>query len=275
MVDVIVCAYKSDQWELHYDHIDATIGCQYNYIRIDNSDNKIGICAAYDKGVRRASADILVFIHDDVYCITPNWGALLEAKFKTGSSLGLIGVAGTQYLFHDNPSWVAAGQPFIHGKVVHECIVENKTILSVYSNVNTDRNVIAVDGLFFAIPRSLFTSVQFDEFNFNSFHFYDLDICMQIGKTHKIIVTPDILVKHLSEGNFDSKWKYYGKIFLDKYRNELPATCTTEKPDISKRIPFTSYDLETVVNSQTFSYIVNLGKWHNQQFGADQNHIIQ
>jgi glycosyltransferase involved in cell wall biosynthesis len=255
---------------MHYNHIDATIGCQYNYIRIDNSENKTGICAAYNKGVKKASADILVFIHDDVYCITPNWGTLLEAKFKTDSSLGLIGVAGTQYLFHDNPSWVAAGQPFIHGKVVHEYKDEKKIILSVYSDVNKDINVIAVDGLFFAVPNAIFTSVQFDEVNFNSFHFYDLDICMQIVKTHKVIVTPDILVKHLSGGNFDNSWKYYGNIFLNKYCNELPATCTPEKPDITKRIPFASFNLESMVNAQTFTYIYDLGKRKNQRSDANQ-----
>jgi hypothetical protein len=68
---------------------------------------------------------------------------------------------------------------------------------------------------------------------------------------------------------------YYGNKFLNKYRTELPATCIAEKPDITKRIPFESYDPESIVNSQTYSYIVNLGKWHKHQYGTGQNYIIQ
>jgi hypothetical protein len=86
--------------------------------------------------------------------------------------------------------------------------------------------------------------VRFDDVLFDRFHFYDLDICMQIRKTHRIIVTPDILVKHQSGGSFNNEWFTYAQRFARKYRTDLPARCTADVPDRAKRVPFESFDLK-------------------------------
>ena len=260
MINVIVCSKTDSAYKIHRKHIAATIGCDYEYIRIDNSDNKYGLCAAYNKGVARATGDILVFAHEDVFIITPNWGKVLEEKFKQDKTIGLIGVAGTQYLLKDDPFWVAAGRPFIKGKVVHEIKKEKKCILTVFSEEEIDTEVVAVDGLFFAVRKLLFDTIHFDEKTFDQFHFYDLDLCMQVRKTHKIIVTSNILVKHFSEGSFKEEWKIYGKKFIDKYSNELPISCIDEKPDPDNINPFNSFHLEAVLGPKSYNYIKNLGK---------------
>ena len=56
--------------------------------------------------------DILVFVHKDVRFMEPGWGEVLIEKFKKDESIGLVGVAGTQYFSHDNPARLAAGEPF-------------------------------------------------------------------------------------------------------------------------------------------------------------------
>ena len=105
--------------------------------------------------------------------------------------------AGTQYLFAEPPAWVAPGRPFIRGRVVHETDEGSRFYLTVFSWEQGDVDVVAVDGLFFAIRKSLFSHVPFDrEAVFDGFHFYDIDICMQVRRTHRIVVTPDISVKH-------------------------------------------------------------------------------
>jgi hypothetical protein len=144
--------------------------------------------------VKQASGEILVFVHEDVFFAEGGWAIKLEDKFKD-QSVGLIGVAGTQYLFADNPAWVAAGRPFIKGQVIHELDQGSKYFLTVFDWQRGDTEVVAVDGLFFAIKKELFNQIQFDDVTFDGFHFYDLDICMQVHKTHRLIVTTDILVK--------------------------------------------------------------------------------
>ena len=259
MINIIVCSTKDSAYKIHRRHIAETVGCDYEYIRIDNSENKYSLCAAYNEGVKKATGDILVFLHEDVFIITPNWGKILENKFAQDNSIGLIGVAGTQYLLQSDPFWVAAGRPFIKGRVVHEIKEENRCILTVFSEEEIDSEVVAVDGLFLAVRKELFDTIRFDEKTFNKFHFYDLDICMQVRKTHKIIVTSDILVKHFSGGSFKEDWKSQGKKFIDKYHDELPVSCSDETPDPENRIPFNSFHLEAVLGPKSYNYVKNLG----------------
>ena len=183
-----------------------------------------------------AKGDPIVFVHEDVFFMEQGWGTILKKKFGEMKNLGLIGVAGTQYLFADKMSWTAAGRPFLRGRVVHELDSGNEFFMTAFSLDKTDSEVVAVDGLFFSVRRELFNRIRFDETTFERFHFYDLDICMQIRMTHRIIVTWDILVKHLSGGKPDQTWKDAGKKFLLKYHDQLPASCVETPPD-TKKIP--------------------------------------
>lgn len=242
MISIIVCSRLDPVVDIHMRNVAATVALSHEYIRIDNRNNRYGICAAYNEGVSQSKGDILVFVHEDVFFMEPGWGNVLESKFND-PSVGLIGVAGTQYLFGNPPGWVVAGRPFIRGRVVHELDNENTYNLTVFSWDKQDSDVVAVDGLFFAIRKSLFNRIRFDDSTFDGFHFYDLDICMQIRKTHRLVVTWDILVKHMSGGAFNEVWKQYAMRFLQKYRSEFPASCTDAVPDLSKRIDFENFDL--------------------------------
>lgn len=259
MISVVVCSKNDASSKIHRSHIADTVGCEHEYIRIDNTQNKYGICAAYNQGIREATGETVAFVHEDVFFITSGWGIILEQKFIQNSAVGLIGVAGTQYLFEDLPLWYAAGCPYVKGQVVHDNIKEKRCILSVYSEETTDAEVAVVDGLFFAVRKQLLSSLRFDEKTFDRFHFYDLDICMQVRKTHKILVTPHILVKHFSGGAFNEEWKLYCAKFAIKHKKDLPASCANVVPDMEKRISFDSYPLELVMNPQTYAYIKSLG----------------
>jgi len=244
MISVIVCSKQPPRWDNHKRNVHKTIGFPYEYIRINNADGNYGICAAYNEGVSQAKGDVLVFVHEDVFFMEPGWGHILIQKFKQNNTLGLVGVAGTQYLLHDHPAWLAAGQPFIRGRVVHQTNGGQSYYLTVFSWDQSDAEVVAVDGLFFAVKRELFETIRFDDKTFDKFHFYDLDICMQIRRSHKILVTWDILVKHLSMGNCDDAWKESGQRFLEKYGHELPASCVDTLPKATGRNLGMNYDLK-------------------------------
>jgi hypothetical protein len=243
MISVIVCSRQPPAWDVHQRNVAKTIGSDHEYVRIDNTAHTYGICGAYNKGVESAKGDIFVFVHEDVFFMEPGWGKIIESKFAGNPRVGLVGVAGTQYLFADNPAWIRAGQPFIRGRVVHELDGGASYILSVFSWDKSDAEVVAVDGLFFAIRANLFPGIRFDDRTFDAFHFYDLDICMQVRRSHSCVVTWDILLKHLSGGNADTKWVEAGKRFLAKYRGELPASTTAAIPDLSKYKEAMHFDL--------------------------------
>ncbi len=238
MISLIVCSIKDPSWNDHERNIKATIGVDYEYIRIDNRDNRHCICSAYNEGVSRAQGDILVFVHEDVFFLERGWGPALTDKMLSDSSIGLIGVAGTQYLFSDNRYWSAAGVPFTRGRVVQ--LMDNKEMISIFNRDKSDADVVAVDGLFFAVRKNLFKKVSFDTETFDNFHFYDLDICMQIRKHARCLVTWDILVKHESIGVTEEAFLQAGRQFLYKWKDELPASCTDAVP--------TSYESPGVKN---------------------------
>lgn len=243
MISIIVCSRLDPLNDLHERNISKTIGAEFEYIRINNQNNTYNLCSAYNEGVRRSTGETIVFIHEDVFFMEGGWGEKLRGKFSD-PSIGLVGVAGTQYLFSDTPGWVAAGRPFIKGQVVHETNNGSTYNLTVFSWENIDTEVVAVDGLFFAIRRSLFETIKFDDQTFDGFHLYDLDICMQIRHTHRLMVTKDILLKHQSGGSFNDQWQTYALRFLNKYKDELPASCVSTIPDKAHRVPFENFDLK-------------------------------
>lgn len=237
MISVIVCSRSDLTLDAHYRNVKRTVGVEFEYIRLDGSAGSRGICNAYNEGVASAKGDILVFAHDDVFVTAPGWGEILASKFSRDPSLGLIGVAGTQHLFNGREIWTAAGMPYLRGRVLHALDNSRQSFLTVFSSETRDDEVVAVDGLFFAVPRSMFDRVRFDEETFEKFHFHDMDICMQIRQTHKLIVTCDILVKHLSVCHTNAAWFEAAERFLLKYHDLLPVSCANRPPRAPRRGP--------------------------------------
>jgi hypothetical protein len=251
MISVIVSSRQPPSWDFHERNVRKTIGCDHEYIRIQNSDGKRGICSVYNEGVAQARGDLVVFVHEDAFFMEPGWGSVLRKKFDDPQT-GLVGVAGTQYLFADDLRWHIAGQPFIRGRVVHEVESRSLFVMTVMSWDTADAEVVAADGLFLAVRKNLFERIRFDEKTFQGFHFYDLDICMQVRKTHRCIVTWDILMKHYSTGRNDPVWHEAARAFQEKYRGELPASCTNViPPEPGKRMKAKDYDLKGKVPQTT------------------------
>jgi hypothetical protein len=238
MISIIVCSRMAAQSDLHQRNVAKTIEAPYEYVRVNNAAGQAGICRAYNLGLARAEGDIFLFMHEDAYFVHPGWGPLLVQKFAADPGLGLVGLAGTQYLFRDHPAWALAGRPFLRGRVLHDDGVHQN--LTIYSRDTADAEVVAADGLFLAIRAELFRHIRFDEAVFDRFHFYDIDICMQVRQTHKAIVTCDILLKHMSSGSFDAQWQSYGQRFTRKHFDRLPVSCCAGVPDPANRVSFES-----------------------------------
>jgi glycosyltransferase involved in cell wall biosynthesis len=231
MISVIVNAKNPPAQSIQERNIYKTAGCECEYIMFDYTQNA-NLAAVYNHAATIAKGDILVFIRDDVYFMKMNWGQILEAKYTNDPWLGVVGVAGSQYLYPNKPSLTAAGRPFIKGRVVHH--LQNGDFFAVvYSQENGDFEVVAVDGVFMAVKRELFATCQFDATNFNTEHFYDLDFCMQARHTNRILVSTDIVIKRRSQAVFDKDWSAYGSIFLEKWAQELPAASIDAVPDPS------------------------------------------
>lgn len=222
MISCIVCTRRPKALADLEKNISLTIGTDYEVVIIDNSSNHYSIFTAYNEGIRLAKGDILCFMHDDIIFHSDNWGTTLQTTLQD-SSIGIVGVIGSQFLPNKMASWwlcektkgtILQGERTSNGKYTSSlCGVE----------VSDVTDVVVVDGLWFAMTRDLTNHVQFDDKTYNSFHCYDVDICMQaISNDRRVVVIPNVLIEHISMGNVLTTYYQQLQCFYDKWQSLLP-----------------------------------------------------
>ena len=202
---------------------------QLEIIPVDNSQNQYGICAAYNLAAGQSTGDILVFMHEDVFMMEMGWDQVLISKFMQNSDLGVLGLAGTQILYPDPPLWTRAGMPWLAGRIVHDLASQDKYMMTFFGAPGeADRQVVTVDGLWFAVRRDIWEQCPFNADDFPAFHFYEHDFCMRARYLGQIWVSQDIMVKHLSGGNFGPAWQNASQKFREIYGHLLPLSCALD-----------------------------------------------
>lgn len=234
MISLIVCHRNLHLLETIKKNVVATIGAPYEFIVINNSDNQYNISQAYNKGVREAKHDYLVFVHEDVEFLTKNWGCALLGLLKT-KKVGAVGMAGSNYL-NERGIWAEVGLPFVKGRLVHQD--GGKLFVSTYSEERQDEKVVALDGCFLSCRKEIAQAYPFDE-QLDGFHFYDVDWSLQVAQKHDVLVTQSFMILHKSFGKKDEDPNYerLRKQFLQKHSKRLPFTNQDQEPDY-KNIQF-------------------------------------
>ena len=227
MISLIICSRSSDISDTLKQNIFKTIGVNYELLIIDNSNNNYSIFSAYNEGVNRAKYPLLCFMHEDILYHTNNWGALILSHFNE-SSIGLLGFAGTHFLPKSPIYWF--NSPFIseynltnnNGEII-ECI---KT--DYYMNEDIV-DVVACDGFCFFIRKELFSFIKFDDVNFSGFHFYDMDICMQVIESgNRVCLCRNVLIEHewSEEKSKNEKgmdvFEKNQQLFFEKWKSYFP-----------------------------------------------------
>ncbi|HUX95276.1 MAG TPA: glycosyltransferase [Bacteroidales bacterium] len=235
MISVIICTSDPNKIIDIEKNISNTIGVAYELIIIDNSKLEYNIFQAYNIGVKRSRYQILCFMHDDIVYHSNNWGFEVMKHFDHPET-GMIGVSGTRFLSSIPTVWWAGW---------HKLNNSNSGILC-QNSINTNRNninesnhilinpensvsskVVIIDGLWFSIRKTLFEKIEFDDKNYKGFHFYDLDISMQIYKLKfNNLCVFNILIEHISASNHDLEWVENCNIFYHKWKRYLPLSIT-------------------------------------------------
>lgn len=239
MISIIICSRKADIPQELKDNIAATIGCEYELCVIDNSRNEYNIFTAYNEGVRRSKGEILCFMHEDIVFHSDKWGSLVEEIYKCEKTLGVIGVTGGQF-FPKTPTSYWEGGTGI-GQIIQGSIVDGK-----YKTWKNGKAVdagdakyaivdaVAVDGLWMCAPKRLFDEgiIRWDSDNFDSFHCYDMDICLQtIRSGYRVAVVGGIMIEHQSFGNTDMNYCIQSQKLFDKWKDVLPLVRGREMSD--------------------------------------------
>lgn len=224
MLSLIICSTKSSINLTLEQNIEATIGCDYEIVLIDNSKGEYSIFEAYNLGVERAKGDILCFMHEDIIFHSKGWGATVEHHLAD-SKVGMLGVAGMKVV-------PLKGDARMGGYFCNNIPTRYTTLEDTPRHVTQDfiqpavsriEEVAALDGVWFCIPKSLFDRIRFDDATYKGFHIYDLDISLQVLTQHKkIVICNDIIIEHLSNGIFSEVFLENLIKFQEKWHSILP-----------------------------------------------------
>lgn len=216
LVSFIICSIDAKKFAAVSDNIARHFtGTPYEIIPIHNA---LSLCEGYNRGVRLSRGDYLVFCHDDIEILAPDFAARLQQHLE---EFDVVGVAGTTLLA--GSTWADAGFPHLHGMVAHPADDHGYELMVYGSTRRTIPAIQACDGLFFAARREVMATLKFDEALFDGFHLYDLDFTYRAHLAGlRVAVCNDLLLAHHSRGSFDEKWERYAAIFKKKHGRTLP-----------------------------------------------------
>lgn len=218
MISIIICSIDERKFAAVSQNFASLLsGEPYEIIGIHDAKS---LCEGYNRGARQSSGSILIFCHDDIEILTPDFKEKIRSHLR---QCDVVGVAGTSRL--TNLAWMAAGQPDIHGVVSYRDQGTNGFYVLVYgAECTVVERIQALDGLFMAVNRMVWEKTQFDEKTFDGFHGYDIDFTFSAFLSgFQLIVANDIAMIHQSIGKHGNEWYDYQARFLRKHQGRLNA----------------------------------------------------
>lgn len=260
MISVIICSRTGYIPKGLSQNISDTVGCDFEIVVMDNSQNDYSIFSAYNEGVRRSMGNILCFCHEDILFRSDNWGELVQ-DLLADTTIGAIGVIGTHFLPKAPMYWWCS--PYISQYSINTdngASTLNDTRDFFRENI---ADVAAIDGVCFFAPKAIFSTVRFDDRTFSGFHAYDMDFSMQVQKAGKRVCVTDVLtIEHFwSEDSFSNPG-YLAKLdagmelFYNKWKDSLPIVRGLDEPQIVidrlNNLCIQAYDAKRVRQSKAY-----------------------
>lgn len=225
-ISVVVSSHLTSQQNHRFvRHLQKQAGVPLD-VQIYSNFNEISLSEVYDRGLREAIYERILFVHNDVKIKTRHWGRKLLDHFSR-SSFGILGVAGTSCL--QNGCWWQ-DRRFTLGQVEHYDPSSQRRWNSAFSPDFRGEvlDAVALDGVFIAVDKSRIRA----GFNtqFPGFHFYDLSFCVDNYLAGvKVGVIFDVKITHESVGQVDEAWQQNKLLFEEIYDKHFPLR---QMPDL-------------------------------------------
>lgn len=204
MISIIICSRTQAIRKDLSENIKNTVGCHYELIVIDNSENKYSIFEAYNIGIEKSKGKYLCFIHDDILFHSQNWGEVINGFFTENPKAGLLGIAGTKMKTKMPSAWWRCPENQKVIKIIQHSIHTPIQNHELGFNNNSLEQVVIIDGVFMALRKK-----ELLHFNrkMKGFHNYDLNISLECIKNgFSISVTNAIEIEHFSAGSINEDW---------------------------------------------------------------------
>lgn len=218
---VIICYTNSSMKEQTLEYLNNQ-DCRddFEIIAIDNRENKFTSASkALNYGASIAKGEILVFMHQDVFCEKNTHISELLGYFDNIQELALIGVAGI-----DKTS-----------KTVCSNITETtKHIVRYPIVIDKLFEVETIDECLMAIRKKDFDEIKFDEVVCDKWDFYGVDLSYQVSLRGGKVYCAPLSVCHISTGNITINFYKVLRKMGKKYKgvlSEINSTCIQTEND--------------------------------------------
>lgn len=217
-ISIVICYTKQDVLNECINSIKTqTLEKDIELILIDNTNNAYSSAAsALNYGAKQATGELLLFAHQDIIFENESDLAQIVEFFSKHTELCLVGVAGI-----NNKKQVCSN---ITETTEH--IIRYPVVIDKPTEVET------VDECFLAIRKVYFDSILFDEVACANWHFYGVDLSLQVRQRGGKVFCVPIPICHLSKGTLSSGFFKSLKMLGKKYRNdikEINSTCVQIK----------------------------------------------
>jgi GT2 family glycosyltransferase len=177
------------------------------------------LAEGYNRGLKLGQGDPVIFSHDDVLFLAPDFYSKLMGHM---ASCDVLGVAGTRLL--TGPGWIHAGLTYAYGQIAYPNYANSGQFGLVIWSVPRRRldRTQALDGVFLCARRSVATVLGFDEQTFKRFYLYDMDFTYRAFlEGYRLSVACDLYPLHDSEGRDDDLWEEDRRLFAGKFAGRL------------------------------------------------------
>ena len=240
MISIVVCSTNPDLLETLKLNIEQTVGTKYELIVHDNRENKIGLCAVYNALAQTAQFDLLCFVHEDIIMHTHGWGEKL-IELLLNPEIGLVGISGAVYKSNYPGTWSTCDRSLYRTNAIQHFVNLEQPVISKINPGNSSSSLVAViDGVFMATRKDVFNQIGFDEDLLKGFHGYDSDFSLSVGQHYKVVVSNEILLEHLSQGNLSAEWLASSLLVHEKWKHMLPVKVEEIAEDLKKKSDYNS-----------------------------------
>lgn len=204
---------------------------EYELILVDNTGGKFKSAAeALNYGGKLANNNYIIFIHQDMDLISPNWLENVEDLLNTLTNLGIAGVAGKS-----KDQW----WPLTN---IEDGIPPQR--VSPYK-ITIPMKVQTLDECLLIIPKKIFNILSFDKVTCDDWHLYGVDFCLTIKKLGYNVYVLPLSGHHKSKGESISE-RYFETLnkLLKKHRNHKLIFTTVDDwltflpLNIQRKFPF-------------------------------------
>jgi hypothetical protein len=227
MISIIISSANPEYLIAIKKNIDETVGVPYEVLAVANGNGQKGICEIYNTAGAKAQYDVLCFMHEDIILHTPDWGKKV-VEIMSEPEIGLLGIAGSTYKSLTPGEWALPGIDQSRHKLNliqnYKFVKREPTRYPINASLKKKEEVVVIDGVWMCTRKDVFNTFKFDQELLKGFHGYDIDYSLSVGSKFKVFMTYEILLEHLSEGNYSEEWLKATLLVHYKHLANLPIT---------------------------------------------------